>query len=506
MCGFFASNAAIGREDLEEIVSRCLRFRGPDFQSELINYAGWKIYHCRLSIIGMSNVFQQPYFDPNGVLLFNGEIFNYSELAKHYQIEDKGSDTDVLSQLLSQGWRDYSELIGFFSFVYISANGELAACVRDSLGVKPLFYHDDENGITISSEENALAEIFDLKFDPLAIDEYRIFRYPIFRGAYYARVNAVTPGQCLVNGTYFDLRSEFRSKRLDTVSMIETLKSSINVRLKGDAEIGLLFSGGVDSNIINSLIGEDIPKFTAGRPGDFDYEFAARTPDTTLVTFDTEAFKSRLIDMVKLRREPLSVPNEVLLSFVGDCCRKRGIKVLLSGEGADEFFAGYDRIYTWAKDKLGNFDIYEFLELYAYERIENIPEQLKKTIKNIFDDYSELSNFEKVRFFFIKYHLPVLFRRLDFALMYAGVEGREPLATLQVLRSALTFDPDKLMSDNVGKIPLRDILYSASDNKIGYEKKVGFPVDLRHIFNNPRFAELNNYEIWRTVNMEILKS
>jgi len=272
--------------------------------------------------------------------------------------------------------------------------------------------------------------------------------------------------------------------------------------------VGLLYSGGIDSNIISSVIEEKIPRFTGGMHGDSDLIFAASMQkegyNVHLVDINQIQFKQRLKQMVELRGEPLSVPNEVVLSFLGEAWAKSGGKVLLSGEGADEFFGGYDRVFRWAAN-IKDFNLEEFLAYYSYGNKSEIPEWLLSKLKEFFNRLEDLCPFEKVRYFFIKKHLPTLFRRLDFALMFAGIEGREPLATYDLLQLALRFSPNSLVNQEVGKIPLRIFAERRFGAEFAFAKKVGFPIDLVKIYSGrPARDRFENYDFWHRENIRIL--
>ena len=102
MCGFFASNDPLISKTHKTILDKHLKFRGPDYQSDLIDFKNWKIYHARLSIIGLSNKYNQPFVNKNdgSILLFNGEILNYKQLALEKLKKKEYSDTKTLSSLL----------------------------------------------------------------------------------------------------------------------------------------------------------------------------------------------------------------------------------------------------------------------------------------------------------------------------------------------------------------------------------------------------------------------
>lgn len=505
MCGFFISNSSKVNKKHETVIEKFLRFRGPDCSSGLVEHNGWKAYHSRLSIIDLSAGTNQPMKDEfGGLLVFNGEILNYKELGYKYFDEEFYSDTKLLSKLLSQNKLVITELDGFFAFVYVNAKGELLHATRDYFGVKPLFYYKDEHGISFCSEPNVLNQLFSCDINEDAIDEYYATRAPIFSGSYFSGISSVSPGECLVTGSYFDCASYLKSnyEKLSIENIECALRMGVSTRLVSDAPVGLLLSRGIDSNLLRHM-GDFSHYYTIGFSGDEDIEYLKRQniQGLTVIECSPEEYKLAFDYLLELRGEPMSVPNEVLLYIISKKAASDGIKVLLSGEGADEFFGGYDRIFQWAAIAK-EFDLDEFLNRYCY-----IPPKKDTKLYNkflsLFSENEFSSVFEIVRWFFIRYHMPVLFRRLDFSLMAAGVEGREPIANMHMFAEAVKIAPEDLMGSVLGKLPLRDIVSRYMGNDFAYEKKVGFPVDLTKVFGNEE--ALTSYELWFKENIKVLE-
>jgi len=505
MCGIFLSSHSVVNDKSLATIEQCLSFRGPDYSSALITHLGWKAYHSRLSIIDINSSVHQPLIDNNGgMLVFNGEILNYKELGVKYFNEVYTSDTKLLSDLLSLGIIDLNELDGFFAFVYIGNNGKLQNAVRDKFGVKPLFYYKDKYGISFSSEPNLLKKLFNLSVNKTAIEEYYAVRSPIFSGSFFNSVDSVHPGHCLSMGCYFDCKTLFNQSNYEA-SINDTfvsLKKGISSRLVSDVPIGLLLSKGIDSNLIKEL-GSFTKYYSIGFSGDDDLEYLKKEDikNLTISECTPKEYINSFNYLLNLRGEPMSVPNEVLLYRIAKIASADGIKVLLSGEGADEFFGGYDRIFKWAA-QAENFDIEKFLILYCYDPPLK-GSRLFKIFQQLFNDNNLKSVFETVRWFFIRYHMPILFRRLDFSLMAAGVEGREPIANYHVFKEAVKFSSSQLMCGDLGKIPLRKIIKEYKGEEFAFEKKVGFPVDLTKIFHNP--DKLSSYDLWFKENLKVLE-
>lgn len=510
MCGFFVSNFDFDDHKLLPLLERHLSFRGPDWQSGIIRNRDWISYHARLSIIDLTAEANQPLFNEDGSqLLFNGEILNFRQLGLQYFSKEYSSDTHLLNDLIRNDFLYLEELDGFFSFVFIDCNGQIRHACRDPFGVKPLYAHIGDNGkYTICSEPIVIAKAHCLQINKKAVEEYKVFRAPIFQGSFYNDLMQIEPGSCLMNGSYFDpldaIQAKARSNRSNplTGSLEKALIAGIESRTVADCPVGLLLSKGVDSNLIRHLGAFD-HLFSIGFSGDEDFNYIKQQhfDDLTLVEVSPQEFRDTFDHLLWLRGEPLSVPNEVLLYLIAKQAKQRGVKVLLSGEGADEFFGGYDRIFTWAKGA-ERFCLESFIDLYAYDEI-SVGSEVYDTLNEIFSDKYTMSPFELVRWFFIKFHLPVLFRRLDFALMAAGVEGREPIANKHLFYECLNYDSNSLMKGNLGKIPLRDVLANYAGKSFSYEKKVGFPVDIKSIFTD--VTDRDSYQIWFSKNMEVFE-
>ncbi|MCL0005229.1 asparagine synthetase B, partial [Providencia rettgeri] len=353
MCGFFITNhPSINKKEHEFILENTLRFRGPDGASGLIQNGKWMAYHSRLSIIDLNSGVNQPVKDTSGgMLVFNGEILNYEALGHKYFQKKFESDTTLLSELIKNKLLSIPELDGFFSFVYINNQNEIEYAARDRFGVKPLFYYKNGEYLAFSSEPNTLKTLFNLSINQDSIDEYKATRSPIFSGSYFEGVQQVNPGQCLITGYYFDASKHLNGeyKDISKSELLAAITKGVNSRKISDAPIGLLLSKGIDSNLLKS-IGGIKHCYSIGFEGDADIEYlqSKSIENLKIVTCTPSEYLNDFNYLLKLRGEPLSVPNEVLLYQISKEAAKDGVKVLLSGEGADEFFAGYDRIFKWA--------------------------------------------------------------------------------------------------------------------------------------------------------------
>jgi len=505
MCGLFISNNSSLDKESFLTIEECLKFRGPDASSGLVRSNGWHVYHSRLSIIDINSGVNQPVIDNDGgLLVFNGEILNYKELGLAYFNCNYTSDSKLLSDLLAAKLMNPNELDGFFSFVYIDKKGVLQNACRDRFGVKPLFYYDDGSSISFSSEPKVFKKLFNTAVNKDAIEEYYATRAPIFSGSFFTDVKSVEPGCCQVSGKYFECKDYLMGdyEVISSQKLEEAFKKAISTRIISDAPVGLLLSRGIDSNLLKSL-GNFERCYTVGFSGDKDIEYlkAAHIGGLKIVECKVNDYVESFEYLLRLRGEPMSVPNEVLLFIVSMTAAKDGVKVLLSGEGADEFFGGYDRIFNWAVNA-STFELDQFLNLYCY-KVPRKDSALYKKFKELFEHTGLDSVFEMVRWFFIRYHMPILFRRLDFALMAAGIEGREPIANHHIFKLAMKYSKEELMKKELGKYPLRRIISEYLGNDFAFEGKVGFPVDLTKVFKNP--DNLSSYDLWFQENLKVLE-
>ena len=503
MCGLFASNDPRVFKTPPAFKSK-LDFRGPDAQSGLISINGWGLYHARLSIIGLSDAYNQPFQDSEGnVIVYNGEIFNYKQLGQEkFKIKFK-SDTEFLSKYLSSGKCNFNELEGFFAFIRIDKYGKLTHAARDKFGVKPLYYYTNlEGNLSFSSEASLLAELYSKNLSQEKINRYKSFRACFSSETLFSDIKSIKPGSCMVTGKYFDPISIIEecselNYEPDIELLEEIVAASVDSRLVSDVSVGLLYSGGIDSNLIHTYAPK-LNKFTSGHSGDYDVEAAEDLTEVNIEIIESSKYLSLAKDMIATKGEPLGVPNEVALASLAKNWSSQGGKVMLSGEAADEFFGGYDQIYKWAL-KTDSFDIAEVFNRYAYGNSKSSFEYFQ----SLFDGTEHLSPFNRLRAFFIKYHLPVLFRRLDFSLMFAGVEGREPLASEALFRYACSLNPDSLFLDNQGKMPLRLLLQKRSSAKLAFKPKVGFPIDVKKIITGKKALDRKEiYNSWIKFNLE----
>ncbi|WP_373601172.1 asparagine synthase (glutamine-hydrolyzing) [Paraclostridium bifermentans] len=388
MCGhvFIYSKNKMNDENLIKRLTDKIHHRGPDDTGFYINEKvafGFK----RLSIIDLEHG-KQPFVKNGYSIIFNGEIYNHESLRK--QFEDQGytfetnSDTEVLlTSYIKYKEKCVNYLRGMFSFIIYDEKQKTIFGARDQFGIKPLYYVETNNEIAFSSEYKALVDtIEEVKVDENSLQNYLSFQYVPNYKTIVKNINKVP------NGNYFTIKNnkvEFKQyydinfiKRKDVTKedIYNALEDSVKHHMVSNVEVGTFLSGGIDSTIIATLaskINPNIKSFSVGFDieGYNELEVAKKTADA--LGIENIAINVKQSDYIKALPkviykldDPLADPSCVGIHFLSQEARKH-VKVVLSGEGADELFGGYN-IYK------------EYYSVRPFLRLSN---KLNKAINNI---------------------------------------------------------------------------------------------------------------------------
>jgi len=460
--------------------------RGPDSMDELIINNNIKLGHNRLKVIDIDDRSNQPFWSQNKryVMLYNGEIYNYKELAKEYGITTKtSSDTEILLELYSiLGYKMLNLLNGMFSIVIYDTIQDNLFVARDRLGIKPLYYSIVNKDIIISSEIAAILLLKDkIEFDDFGIRQYKKLRMTVKGYTLYKDIKMFPPGHYWLNGRltqYWDLEIQSNPPP-DDEELKWLIEDAVNLRKRSDVPVGSYLSGGLDSTILTYILRPD-HTWTVGfdELNEFKWSDLANSRLNTVhhkTIVDKDTFLETAKWMIKKRNEPLSVPNEVLIYLMTKNVKKKNT-VILSGEGADELFWGYDRIFKWAQ-KADYLNINEFDEKYCYGTHSD-DEVLDFALENI----PGKKVLDKIAYFFQTYHLQGLLRRVDNSTMLCSVEARVPFVDHRLVE-LLAGSPFSWRMGRTFKEPLKRIFQNLIPNEIIKRKKVGFPVPLETIFS-----------------------
>lgn len=502
MCGIlFTTNSEIA-EDKFTSALRMMKHRGPDSEG-LENVSGLWLGHVRLKIQDLDDRSNQPYISTDGryIIIFNGEIYNYEELARAHGISQKTtSDTEVLIELYSKYGKDMLQFLnGMFAFVIYDKIDRSVFVARDRLGIKPLYVSSHKGHMYLASEiAPLLALTDDRRLDDVGVRQYRKLR-TFFRGhTLYSSVKMFPAGHFMMNGKiskYWELPNGDKNPPSDE-ELRDLIETSVKYRCISDVAVGSYLSGGLDSTIVAAL-SKKPDTWTVGFKDFNEFKWAKKASNKFgsthhEIVIDKDEYLSTAQMMIRQRMEPLSVPNEVLLYSMTKQVQIKN-SVVLSGEGADELFFGYDRIYRWAASN--KWDIHEFSRLYSYGSNDDI-----EIVEYALEPYLKCANaLETVSSFFQISHLHGLLRRLDNSTMMCSVEARVPFVDHRLIERLSSVGINYKMQDGVVKAPLKRLYAEIIPKEIIERKKIGFPVPVDIIFENNGSA--GNMDSWLEFNL-----
>ncbi|HLF52101.1 asparagine synthase B [Flavobacterium sp.] len=341
MCGILAIIGKGKDEELVKTLSKRMSHRGPDESDMYITENGHILSHERLSIIDLHSGRQPIKGTKSAYMVHNGEIYNHQELRetvlKHHTFRTK-SDSEVIVHLYEEFGYDFCDkLDGDFAFVVIDGDDYIAG--RDPMGVKPLYYGLDERGrIYFASEMKPIA------------DQCKTFStFP--PGHFYTQKTGFVKYYTPVYEDYTKATQE-----LDLALIRETLTEATRKRLMSDVPIGVLLSGGLDSSLTSAIAsrllaenGKKLHSFSIGLDAEAPDAKAARKVAEFLGTEHHEIHFTiehgiEILDKLIWHLETYDVTSvraSTPMYFLSKAIADLGIKVVLSGEGADEIFGGY---------------------------------------------------------------------------------------------------------------------------------------------------------------------
>lgn len=379
MCGIGGFSGHFS-SDLLERVSKALAHRGPDADGIWFDGgSGIGFAHRRLSILDLSSAGAQPMVSDDGavVLVLNGEIYNFRELRA--ELEASGhhfrghSDTEVLLHLyLAHGERMLGRLNGIFAFALWDKRDQSLFVARDALGVKPLYYAETATGFAYASEIKGLLCLVPeaRELDIPALHRYLSFLWCPGEGTPLRGVRKLLPGEAMVvhagkiarRWTWYQLPI-FRGVKSDLseanalAGTVDVLRRAVHRQMVADVPVGAFLSGGLDSSSVVVFAREqaaNIRCFTieptggqeSGTADDLPYArrvAAHLNVPLDIVRIDASRMARDLERMVVQLDEPLADPAPLNVLYISQLAREQDVKVLLSGAGGDDLFAGYRR-------------------------------------------------------------------------------------------------------------------------------------------------------------------
>jgi asparagine synthase (glutamine-hydrolysing) len=378
MCGIVGVATCSGREPAVDAAAfdalrDRLAHRGPDGAGSWEHRSGAcvvRLGHRRLSVIDPTPTGAQPMLSADGAvaLIYNGELYNDAELRLGLLTAERpptfrgSSDTETLAELLAREWTGaLPRLRGMFALAAFDTRRQRLLLARDPLGIKPLYWTITSEGeVVFASEVHALLAHpgVAVRPDPIGLSAYlTTIRTTTAERTMFEGVRILEPGATIE----FDLRAPRPTPAHGTIPRVaadpraatrEIIADSVKRHLRSDVPLCTLLSGGLDSTIVATIARGGLPalwSYCAGAPaeaGEDDFDYARRVA-AHLGTHHNEApvtrelFAERWPALIASHGQPLSTPNEVAIHEVARRLRADGQVVTLSGEGADELFAGY---------------------------------------------------------------------------------------------------------------------------------------------------------------------
>jgi asparagine synthase (glutamine-hydrolysing) len=375
MCGIAGCYQQSDGRKLADVMTDRITHRGPDaggvwsHEDERVSV---HLGHRRLSIIDLSAAADQPMRKGDLALLYNGELYNYKELRAELQAAGASFVTSSDTEVVLEGWRHwgpaaFDKFRGMFALAIADmATGELVLA-RDPLGIKPLFYLERGDGIVFASELKAIVSALgaELRIEPATLVASMLYYWvPEQRCAIqgvrklpagtWARIK---PGGALEVRQYWHVRDVAAAGAGKPAADLKSvIQESVRAHLVADVPVSSFLSGGLDSSIITVLAHQDSNAVDA-------YTITFRPEDQKLEAMPDDAVYARkvarqfgidlheielspdIVDllprMVDILDEPIGDPAAINTLLMCEAARERGVKVLLSGMGADELFGGY---------------------------------------------------------------------------------------------------------------------------------------------------------------------
>lgn len=509
----------------------------------------------RLSIIDLESG-NQPMFNEDGslVLVFNGEIYNFkdlrAELEKQGHIFANNSDSEVLLHGYEQWGEEFvTKLRGMFAFVIFNKADGSVFGARDMFGIKPFYYTKTENSFIFGSEIKAFLKHpeFEKELNEQALAHYLSFQYSPTEETFFKGVYKLPPAHYFTfkNGEmkktrYF--RTDFKSVPgvLDFYAdkVDDTIRESVEAHKIADVEVGSFLSSGIDSSYIAEAANVD-KTFTVGfasNDGDRYNEigYAKRFAETIGVeniskVITPDEYWSSLSKIQYHMDEPLADPAAIALYFVSKLASEH-VKVVMSGEGADELFGGY-RIYQepitlTAYDKLpfglrrviskvcehlpqvhginylvrrgktieeryiGNASIFSKKErdaLLKSDVAKNTPEP-KILCDKFYDDVADKDDITKMQYLDINMWLMGdILLKADKTSMANSLELRVPFLDKKVMELAATLPLDCRVNTKTTKLALRHAAEKTLPAVTAQKDKLGFPVPIREWLREEKY-------------------
>lgn len=549
MCGIVGFT---GKKDLKktDVLLSTISYRGRD--ERIIDHVSRvNLGMNRLSINDLTvNIF--PFKYKKCTLIFNGEIYNYSNL-KNKLIEKKielktSCDAEVILPLYEIYGMDFLKYVeGMFALAIVDENKKIVVLARDRMGEKPLYYSSCNEQFIFGSEMRVLMEYFgkSVNLDKKKIGEYLYNGFVSNGGTLVENINKMPAAHYMI----YDLQKKsvelkkYWSPEIKKIDKNETelikelekeIEKSVNERLLADVPVGCFLSGGVDSSLITYFASKKIknmPVFSVSFPGFKDHdeiEYAKEIAKKLglkqeIIECDSKNVRDLIKNIGKLIDEPIA-DMAVIPTYLLARKARESVKVVLTGEGADELFGGYERYKREIlKNRLRgliNFSIlgnkykYSTQKIWRENEINNLmsekysPENDDK-IKNILDKNlmlgMQIKDMET-------YLADNLFMKVDKMTMQNNLEARAPFVSQRIVNMAMSLDNNFKIRNGKGKYLLKKVAEKYLSSGLVWREKHGFslPMDewfkhdlkdlvINSLMDSKKYKKIINWNIYKQV-------
>lgn len=516
MCGIAGliskTESRIDQEASLERFHKSMQHRGPNhFGPHVgINYA---VANLRLAIVDIAQG-NQPMYSPakDWGIVYNGEIYNHNEMRE--ELLNKGyvfhthSDTEVvLNMFLEYGFEAFNRFNGMFGICLFKTDGSEFVLVRDGFGIKPLYLYEDSDKFYFSSEIKGILaqEGVDKSLSAEGVQDYAFYRYIVSPLTLFKKIKAIEPGTYVhiknskaVTWRFFDISysNKFQNINFEEAKQnIDVLmQKAVQSQLMGEVPVGVLLSGGIDSSAIAYYVsknGANLTTYNIGFPevNEFEYSRAvAKKFGLKYVEVETSVdelvkdFESVMNAIDHPMADPACFPLYALCKEL-----KKDVIVVLSGEGGDEQFGGYNQ-YKHLLNSVSPFDqrYTEFLNrsFYFFENLEvlknskEIAPRIHKSMK-YFDENTPLNG---MLAFDLRTWMPDnLMMKADKILMSHSLEGRFPFLDKNLFEFVSGLPEDfKIKNKDITKYILKELTIPHLPKNVVNRPKMGFtvPVDV----------------------------
>ena len=511
MCGFVGCFGA--SKDLKDkvlLAGQFLRHRGDKKSKPKLYYDdNFSAAFSRLAIKDLNESSEQPYKKDgyNFVLCFNGEIYNYKELKdiliKKSYIFQSDSDTELVYLAFDYwGLSCFEKFRGMFAICVFDIEKKQMFLARDALGIKTLYYTIKEQNVYFASEIKAFKPF--ISFSPNYDNLFEFLKFgtnlgksTIFKGIYQlkpAQILSIDVNLDIKTSKFFSLVDTFGDDEdIDFSQIKDLLDESVRLHCDCDVKYGSQLSGGLDSSLIAALAhkySKDMETFSVRFTNkDLDEtKFQKLLTDelqiqSNFIVYDNFFNIDKLNQAIYFEDFPLHHPNILASNEINMLAECKANKVLLSGDGADEVFCGYN----WHLREFQMSELDEAINKLSYCPFENLKNSVnlhqKELNPEILSDISKIPNNQVMVYLGQRIYLDKWLRRQDRSGMQNSLEIRVPYLDIALLK-ALNKYSIKAKTNNFrnAKFILKRVAEPYINNKIIYQKKIGFPMPIKEYF------------------------